>query len=368
VTVARVSATEPSALDEEVFRHMIALERKRSERSKRAFLLMLLNAGENLAEDKNGEVLGKTLSALATSTRETDVTGWYKRNLVVGVIFTELSLGNRQSLLSTIKAKVDTALRDNLTLEQFNQINISFHPFPDEWNEEAQKGPTDPAVYPDVSGRANGRRLSTFLKRTIDIFGSALALLLCTPLFLAVAIAIKTTSRGPVLFRQRRIGQHGQSFVFLKFRTMYENNDAAVHEKYIKQWIAGKAQRNPSKRKGEGVYKLTSDSRITRVGAFLRRTSLDEVPQFLNVLKGEMSLVGPRPAIPYEVESYELWHRRRFLEAKPGITGLWQVSGRNRIKFADMVRLDLLYARTWSPWLDIRILFRTPLAVLQGAH
>ena len=117
---------------------------------------------------------------------------------------------------------------------------------------------------------------------------------------------------------------------------------------------------------GNGVYKLTQDSRVTRVGAFLRRSSLDELPQFINVLKGEMSLVGPRPAIAYEVQEYDIWHRRRVLEAKPGITGLWQVNGRSRVKFDDMVRLDLRYAKTWSPWMDLKILLRTPVAVVFG--
>ena len=120
----------------------------------------------------------------------------------------------------------------------------------------------------------------------------------------------------------------------------------------------------------DGVFKLTKDPRITRVGAFLRRTSLDELPQLINVLRGQMSLVGPRPPLPYEVETYDLWHRRRLLEAKPGITGLWQVSGRSRVTFDDMVRLDLHYARTWTPWEDIKILVRTPVAVVfgDGAH
>jgi lipopolysaccharide/colanic/teichoic acid biosynthesis glycosyltransferase len=151
---------------------------------------------------------------------------------------------------------------------------------------------------------------------------------------------------------------------------MYVDNDAGVHRKYVTQLIAGQAQRNPSNGNGDGVYKLTNDARITRVGSFLRRSSLDELPQFLNVLKGEMSLVGPRPPIPYELAAYQIWHRRRVLEVKPGITGLWQVNGRSRIKFDEMVRLDLRYAETWSPWLDIEILLRTPRAVLegQGAH
>ena len=175
-----------------------------------------------------------------------------------------------------------------------------------------------------------------------------------------------------MLFRQRRVGQYGKSFTFLKFRSMYVGNDSSVHRQYVTQLIAGEAQCNPSGDNGDGigVYKLTNDTRITRVGAFLRRTSLDELPQLLNVLKGDMSLVGPRPAIPYEVAAYQTWHRRRVLEVKPGITGLWQVNGRCRIKFDEMVRLDLRYAKNWSPWLDMKILLRTPRAVLvgEGAH
>ena len=126
---------------------------------------------------------------------------------------------------------------------------------------------------------------------------------------------------------------------------MKAGNDSSVHKEYIKKLISGNAERHQCNGTGEGVFKLVGDTRITRVGAFLRKTSLDELPQFINVLRGEMSLVGPRPPIPYEVENYQVWHRRRLLEAKPGITGLWQVSGRSRVTFDEMVRLDLRYAR-----------------------
>ena len=201
--------------------------------------------------------------------------------------------------------------------------------------------------------------------------GSLLLLTICSPLLLIVAIAVKLTSTGPILYRQPRVGQYGKPFTFLKFRSMYTDNDATVHKDYVMQLIAGRAERHPTNGNGNGdgagVYKLTNDKRITRVGGFLRRTSLDELPQLLNVLTGEMSLVGPRPAIPYEVAAYQTWHRRRILEVKPGITGLWQVNGRGRVQFDDMVRLDLRYARDWSPWLDLKILLRTPRAVILGA-
>jgi lipopolysaccharide/colanic/teichoic acid biosynthesis glycosyltransferase len=184
--------------------------------------------------------------------------------------------------------------------------------------------------------------------------------------FIAIFIAIKLTSRGPVLFRQVRIGQYGKRFTFLKFRSMYFRTDHTIHEQYVKRFIAGAEGTEQSAGKDQKQYKLTADPRITPVGRFLRKTSLDELPQFLNVLTGEMSLVGPRPPVTYEFECYDLWHKQRLLAVKPGITGLWQVDGRSKVKFDDMVRLDIRYARSWSLWLDVKILLQTPGAVLSG--
>jgi lipopolysaccharide/colanic/teichoic acid biosynthesis glycosyltransferase len=203
-------------------------------------------------------------------------------------------------------------------------------------------------------------------KRLIDIVGSAAALLVCLPLLWLIALAIKATSKGPVLFSQTRVGQYGKRFIVLKFRTMYTDIDRSIHKKFVTTLIADKEQSEPSIQNGKPIYKLTNDKRITKIGSFLRRTSLDELPQFFNVLRGEMSLVGPRPAVRYEVAAYQTWHRRRVLEFKPGITGLWQVEGRSKVKFDDMVRMDLRYATSWSIWLDLKLLLRTPLAVLKG--
>lgn len=204
------------------------------------------------------------------------------------------------------------------------------------------------------------------MKRVIDVIGSGLILVLSAPLLLVIALAIKASSRGPVLFRQERVGHYGRHFTFLKFRSMFLNNDHGVHKEFVTKFIADEAPHPPLNGNGTRIYKLAVDSRITRVGKFLRSTSLDELPQLLNVLKGEMSLVGPRPPIPYEVAVYETWHRRRVLEAKPGITGLWQITGRSRVKFDEMVRLDLRYSATWTLWLDLKILLHTPLAVIKG--
>jgi lipopolysaccharide/colanic/teichoic acid biosynthesis glycosyltransferase len=357
---------ERGILNEEAFHRMISLERKRTERSRKPFLLMLLDMGDSLRSEKNEKALDKILSALSLTTRETDFTGWYKKNSVVGVMFTEFGVEDRNAIPSTMMTRVSETLRNNLSSQQFGLISISFHLFPEEWNHDVPQRPSNPTLYPDLARRDNARKFFCVIKRIMDIAGSALALLVFAPLFLAVATAIKLTSNGPVFFRQKRVGQHGEQFVFLKFRSMYVNNDASIHKTYVKQLIAGSAQSHPGNGNGKGVYKLTNDSRVTHIGGFLRRTSLDELPQFINVLKGEMSLVGPRPAIAYEVEAYDIWHRRRVLEAKPGITGLWQVNGRSRVKFDDMVRLDLRYAKTWSPWMDLKILLRTPVAVVFG--
>jgi lipopolysaccharide/colanic/teichoic acid biosynthesis glycosyltransferase len=353
-------------VNEGTFRRMISIERKRTERSRKPFLLMLLDTGNCQDSKKNGKALDKILSALLASTRETDVTGWYENRGTVGVLFTEFEIDNKNSIVDTMLSKVSTTLQDNLTFEQFNQISVSFHIFPDDWDDDISGRFGNPTLYPDLSSRDNTRWLLNATKRMMDIVGSAIALIICAPLFLIIALAIKTSSKGPVFFRQQRVGQYGKRFMFLKFRSMYVDNDPSVHKQYVTKFIAGQAERSRPNGRDSGAYKLTNDERITRAGALLRRRSLDELPQFLNVLKGNMSLVGPRPAIPYEVAAYQTWHRRRVLEVKPGITGMWQVNGRSRVKFDDMVRLDLRYAKSWSPWLDIKILMRTPRVVLTG--
>ena len=294
-----------------------------------------------------------------------DLLGWYKNDEQVGVICTEIGSGGMSSILTTLDSRIGTALRRNLSQEQMNAIHLSFHVFPDDLDLENGGRPADKSLYPDLRPESITAKSSQVIKRSIDILGSVSALVLLSPFLMVIAIAIKLTSKGPILFKQQRLGQYGTRFTFLKFRSMYYQNDPNIHQNYVKQFISGKHDSTqPTGHKG--IFKIQDDPRVTPVGRFLRRTSLDELPQFLNVLKGEMSLVGPRPPIPYEIETYELWHRRRFLEVKPGITGLWQVEGRSRTRFDDMVRLDLKYARTWSPWLDIKILLRTPTAVLRG--
>jgi lipopolysaccharide/colanic/teichoic acid biosynthesis glycosyltransferase len=357
--------TSSEVLSEETFHRMISLERKRSERSQRPFVLLLIDTGRNQPGDKQGRVLLDMLSTLQGATRETDVTGWYTTNSVVGVMFTEIVLDNN-AVLSTILSRIGTVLRDRLDTDQFSRIKFSFHVFPDDWDSQGPERPSNPILYPDLVKRQESNRLGRATKRLIDVLGSLSLLAILSPVFFIIAAAIKLTSRGPVLFQQKRIGEHGTPFTFLKFRSMYMNNDSSEHKEYVRQLIAGQAEKKSANGNAVGVFKLTNDPRITPVGRILRRSSLDELPQLINVLCGEMSLVGPRPPVPYEVEAYATWHRRRLLEAKPGITGLWQVYGRSRVEFDDMVRLDLRYARHCSPLLDLKILLQTPRAVMSG--
>lgn len=202
-----------------------------------------------------------------------------------------------------------------------------------------------------------------YMKRTFDLVCSGFILLAILFPMLAVAFIIKFTSKGPILFIQDRVGQFAKLFKFLKFRSMYTDMDDSIHQEYVKKLIQG---RNDEINKGdadEPMFKIVDDPRITPIGKIIRKLSVDELPQIWNVIRGEMSLVGPRPPIPYEVKEYQDWHYRRITLAKPGITGLWQVCGRNTTTFEEMVRLDIRYVEDWSFWLDIKILFKTFKAV-----
>jgi len=344
-------------LTQDIFQRFLCWERKRAERSGKCVLLMLLNAKKLLVTKQSNRVLATIVSALSSPTRETDILGWYERNAVLGVIFTELHKSDRDRLQNLMSAEVSARLRVNLNQEQADQIRISFHSFPEDGDKTNGSPLIDETIYPDL----REPNLATRLSRALDVVVSLIAIILFSPLFVLISVAVKLTSKGPVLFRQERVGQYGRRFSFLKFRSMKCGSNSHIHQEYVKQFISGTIA------KEQGVtYKITQDPRLTRIGGFLRKSSLDELPQLINVLKGEMSLVGPRPAIPYEIDFYQMWHRTRFLEVKPGITGLWQVTGRSKTTFDDMVRLDLRYVKRWSFWLDIKILLRTPQAVFSG--
>jgi exopolysaccharide biosynthesis polyprenyl glycosylphosphotransferase len=366
---SRRNAPARVLLDEGAFLSMLYLERRRAERASKRFVLMLVDIRHSLGDvQKNGTVT-KIAAGLANATRETDIVGWYEQNAVVAVIGTELGEASPKIVRERLLANVRCSFQEALGKEKASKILVSFHFFPEEYSQSDTNHSANIALYPDLSRKDESEKFALFLKRAMDIAGSMMALLFLSPVFAAIAVAIKLSSKGQIFFRQERLGQYGKSFTFLKFRSMYSGCDARIHREYVNQFIAGQAS-GDTLEQARPVFKIQKDPRVTPIGRFLRKTSLDELPQFWNVLCGEMSLVGPRPPIAYEFRAYDVWHRRRVLEIKPGITGLWQVEGRSRTRFDDMVRLDLKYACAWSLWLDLKILVRTPAVVItgEGAH
>jgi lipopolysaccharide/colanic/teichoic acid biosynthesis glycosyltransferase len=363
---ASAAATRDGLLQEETFNNMLMLERRRAERSRKPFVLMLLDMGLSPDGETADLLTSGVTSVLMKSTRETDLVGWYKEGVILGVLFTEVSMEGTTPITEILHSKVVSALHNELTRKVTSKLVVTAHLFPESQDRGGAEPAADIRLYPDLSRGGSKRRLAQVAKRVIDIAGSAALLLLIGPLLAVIALAIKLTSKGPVVFQQERLGRLGTRFKCLKFRTMYTNNDPKIHQEYIQRFIAGQSGSENTEPGKPAVYKIKDDPRVTPIGRFLRKTSLDEFPQFWNVLRGEMSLVGPRPPVPYEFEVYDIWHRRRVLEVKPGVTGLWQVCGRSRTCFDDMVRLDLRYSQSWSLWLDLKILIATPRAVFGG--
>ena len=358
------TAPHPYLFAEDVFQAMLTRERRRAERSRKPFVLMLLSAHEEngLAE----KILRQALTAIGAAARQTDVVGWYKQSVIVGIIFTELGTDDIGGIAGALKAKIRSCVAESIGREMAAKIAISVHLFPEIWDPNHADWLADSKLYPDLEPQLPLKKFPLGMKRAMDIAGSAVLLLVLSPLLAVIALMIKLTSEGPVLFGQERLGKMGGRFKCLKFRTMHLNCGHTIHKDYVHRFIAGKAEAADAGGSNATIYKITNDPRVTLAGRVLRKTSLDELPQLWNVLRGEMSLVGPRPPVPYEFEVYDIWHRRRVLEVKPGITGLWQVSGRSSTRFDDMVRLDLKYCRSWSLWLDLKILLATPWAVIRG--
>ena len=358
---ARPHSSRPRVLDEELFRDVLVKERKRADRSNRSVVLLLVGVNDGLGAN-SPSTWAPVIGALSNVARETDVLGWFEWQTVIGVILPECpSFGAAEA--QTLEARVARQLAsrsDGETAGGFS-IRLHVHPEPKRAGDEARL-PVGAVGFPQPQSRQGRATIDDAIKRTLDAIGSAMLLLILSPLFLLIAAVAKLKSRGPVFFRQVRIGQGLKPFTMIKFRTMHVDVDHKLHQEYVTQLINSNAPAcGPDK-----LFKLTDDPRVTPVGRFLRKTSLDELPQLWNVLRGDMSLVGPRPPLGYELEQYKPWHYRRVLEAKPGMTGLWQVAGRSRTSFDQMVRLDLRYARTCSVWADIKILLATPKAVISG--
>jgi len=290
------------------------------------------------------------LESLQNSVRETDILGYLDED-VIGILLPDTDEKGTQEFKKRIIANGHENLPFSIITGTYpNQI---FH----DLLTENQDRPDSYPLFFDDSRESN--RSGYLWKRSLDIFGALVGILLLSPLMLITALAIKVTSPGPVIFKQIRLGKGGIPFVFYKFRSMFWNTDDQIHREYITHLIQGNLEEINQGDKEKPLYKIKSDPRVTRVGRIIRKTSIDELPQLFNVLKGEMSLVGPRPPLPYEVEKYQSWHLRRILEMKPGITGLWQVDGRSVTSFDDMVRFDIRYILNCSLMLDIKILIKT---------
>jgi lipopolysaccharide/colanic/teichoic acid biosynthesis glycosyltransferase len=332
------------------FLRMVQREKRRTDRSHSALSLALLDV-----DAARGPALESFLQSLSAMVRETDYLASIDDECIAVLLPDTGEVGLRSFLDKLALARPDHATTavgatypdtafDRLVAERLGTPR-SRHPV----------GADAPSV-----GRVPGYPL----KRALDVLGALVALVVLSPLMLIVALLIKLTSPGPVIFRQARVGQGGRPFQMYKFRSMRTDMDDRAHREFVASLIDGKAP------PAGGQFKMKADPRITAIGRFIRKTSIDELPQFYNVLKGDMSLVGPRPPVPYEAERYKAWHRRRVFEMKPGLTGIWQVEGRSRVSFDDMVRMDLRYLDRCSLRFDISILLRTVIVVLtcEGAQ
>jgi lipopolysaccharide/colanic/teichoic acid biosynthesis glycosyltransferase len=349
--VVPAAVRNPSAMarpiGETLFLDALARERARSDRFEEPFVVARLTRADHKAVTARWD---RVVDALSTVALPSDLIGWLETGTVLAVIRPAVSSASAAEAMRCELAKSLPSDRAgcSVTVDTYDPRQDVLP----EWlvaDLSRQRSATD-------IGRAAAKRL-------LDVAGSIVMLALLAPLMVMVALLIRFTSPGPVLFRQERVGAGGRPFRIIKFRTIRADADATVHQQYVEHFIAAGARMPEG---AEAVCKMVNDPRVTLVGRFLRRSSLDEVPQFWNVLVGEMSLVGPRPPLPYEVARYKTWHRRRVFEATPGMTGLWQVSGRSRTSFDAMVRLDLRYVRNRTILNDLRILLATPRAVLSG--
>jgi lipopolysaccharide/colanic/teichoic acid biosynthesis glycosyltransferase len=335
------------------FLRMVQREKRRTDRSHSALSLAVL-----VIDPNGGSTLPKILEKILAMVRETDY----------------VTATDDQCIAVLLPDTGEVGLRSFL-----DKVALC---------RDAQGARTAGATYPDASfDRLITERLGTPRsrhaadadepsplrlrgyrgKRALDVFGALVALVLLSPLMLVVALLIRLTSPGPAVFRQTRLGQSGAPFTMFKFRSMRTDIDDSAHRQFVASLIDGKV--NPSGG-STASFKMKSDPRVTAIGRFIRKTSIDELPQFYNVLRGDMSLVGPRPPVQYEADKYKAWHRRRVFEMKPGLTGIWQVEGRSRVSFDDMVRMDLRYLQHCSLRFDLGILLRTVGVVLtcEGAQ
>jgi len=355
--------TEPGEIiyNETEFNDLIDRECIRADHYKQGFVLVTFKV------EQNSEAFQKLRNALAKRLRLSDAAGWVNPQYL-GVLLSGIE--NNEGVHVFINS-----MHYLLSIEGAELPEHGIHAYPFDWHphineawERCVEASCEPEAEQAALAMSRGAVLSDppalnkvmkhampWWKRAIDIMGASLGLLILSPLFFAIAVYIKIVSPGPVFFRQPRVGFMGSEFIIWKFRTMEHNADTRKHQHYINELL----------KNGKPMYKLEdADPQIIRYGNVLRKTGIDEFPQLINVLKGEMSLVGPRPDVLYAVKSYKSWYHARS-DAYPGLTGLWQVSGKNNTSYEQMMGLDIYYSRNISFWLEMRIILNTPISILK---
>jgi lipopolysaccharide/colanic/teichoic acid biosynthesis glycosyltransferase len=347
-------------LNESQFKALFVRERKRAERTKSPMLLAIVDVSVLKVRGMSNHLMhAKIKEGFISCSREIDLRGWYREEYEMGILFTDIKIEAVQSIMDKLLDRIASMFGPNLS----SAVTVRHLVYPLDVSLSPLETDADRAMlYPEVEASSSSSALQRGLKRTVDLALSVTALIALSPLFAVIAALIKLSSPGPVFFNQERLGYGGKRFKLLKFRSMKPDCETDSHKQYVLSLINRTAVARPD----SGFFKMKNDPRVTAIGRLLRKTSLDELPQLMNVLRGDMSLVGPRPPIAYEVEAYAPWHQRRLLEAVPGITGLWQVEGRSRTSFDDMVRMDIRYSKRWNLWLDMKLLLMTPAAVFIG--
>jgi lipopolysaccharide/colanic/teichoic acid biosynthesis glycosyltransferase len=344
---------EPALVHKE-FMQLLQHEQRRAERSGAALSLIRWRLGELAAREP--QCIDRLVEALHGCKRETDVIG-HVGDDSIALLCPDTGEPGVQCLLAKLADRTGP-----LPIEHDTAT------FPHDLFESLDHGSELPPAFAPFLVEPTTRHNGSYPgKRALDIAGALFALMLLWPVMLLVALAVRLDSAGPVLFRQYRLGKDARLFAFYKFRSMVHGGNDELHRAHVRRLIADQAAaaRQAAASGADAPYKLRADPRVTRIGRFIRKTSLDELPQFFNVLRGDMSLVGPRPPLGYETAHYQSWHLRRILTVKPGITGLWQVDGRSRVSFDEMVRMDLRYIRDCSLALDLQLLMKTVVVVLR---
>ncbi|MGD9245372.1 MAG: sugar transferase [Desulfobacterales bacterium] len=340
------------------------MERARVDRTGSQFSLVLFDTGNS----DNG-VPQRISQILEARLRITDEVGWFDK-LQVGVIMPDTTAQGAWKLAEDVCQSV---------FDDFRSPFCSVYTYPSDWlSKKFEENPSGDSFKTDDPSNDNAKNNSKkcktpldyryncrmlkgslaprnpYWKRGIDVLGAVVLLILFFPLFLMIGVLIKIVSPGPIFFKQKRVGYQGKFFDCLKFRTMTVNADTSVHEQYVCQLTCSETPMTK--------LDMEEDARIIPFGNLLRITALDELPQLINIIRGEMSLIGPRPCLPYEARNYQIWQRKRF-HAMPGLTGFWQVNGKNRTTFKEMIRMDIRYVKEMSLWLDMKILIGTIPAV-----